>query len=69
MGGACDAELQGETSEELMENGKKHVHEAVESGDEAHKEVVTKMEALSEEEHNKWAEDFKTQFDSLEDVA
>ena len=65
MGGACDAEILGETAEEMMNNGKQHVHDA---GDDDHKSVMERMEQLSEEDHKKWAEDFTHNFDSLEDV-
>jgi len=65
MGGCCAAEITGETAEELMENGKKHVHD---SEDEGHKAIIEKMEKLTEEEHKKWAEDFKHNFDSLENA-
>ena len=68
MGGDCDAVITGETAEELMANGKKHVHDLAESGDEVHKGVVEKMGQLSEEDHKKWAEDFAAKFDSLEEA-
>ena len=68
MGGDCDAVVTGETAEELMANGKKHVHDLAESGDEVHKGTVKKMEELSEEDRKKWAEDFAGKFDSLEEA-
>jgi len=68
MGGDCDAVVTGETADELMANGKKHVHDLAESGDEAHKGVVKKMEELSEEDRKKWAEDLAGKFDSLEEA-
>ena len=76
MGGSCDTEIQGENADEpmsrwadeLMANGKQHVHDQADRGDEGHKAVVEKMIQLSEEEHKKWADDFKQNFDSLEDA-
>lgn len=68
MGGSCEAEIQGETADELMANGKKHVHDAAEGGDENHKSVVEKMKGLNEEDHKKWADDFANNFDALEDA-
>lgn len=68
MGGSCDTEVTGETADELMTNGKQHVHDAADGGDEAHKEVVERMKALSAEDHDKWAEDFTSKFDGLEDA-
>ena len=68
MGGACDEEIQGETADELMANGKQHVHDAAETGDEDHKSVIQKMEQMSEEDRKKWAEELTNNFDALEDV-
>ena len=65
MGGTCDLEIQGETMEEMMENGKKHVHEGT---DEAHQAIVKQMEAMSEEEKTAWTEGFKAKFDAAEEV-
>ena len=58
MGGDCDAVVTGETAEELMTNGKKHVHDLAESGDDAHKGVVERRKQLSEEDNKKWADEF-----------
>jgi hypothetical protein len=68
MGGSCDAEIHGETAKEMMENGKQHVHDVADTGDEAHMAVVEKMTALSEEERAQWGEDFTKKFDMLEDA-
>ena len=68
MGGICDADITGETADELMANGKQHVHDAAEGGDETHKEVAERMKAMSTEDHDKWAEDFTSKFDGLEDA-
>lgn len=65
MGGVCDAEIQGETPEEMMENGKNHVHEGT---DEEHQEIVKQMEAMSEEGKAAWMEEFKGKFDAAEEV-
>ena len=66
--GACDAEIQGETPEEMAEKCKQHVMEMMQSGDEDHKAAVEKMMQLSKEEQEKWYEDFKKGFDSLQDA-
>ena len=68
MGGVCDEEIRGETAEELMANGKQHVHDAAETGDEEHKSVVEKMGQLSEEDRKKWAEEITNNFGTLEDA-
>ncbi len=66
--GACDAEIQGETPEEMAENCKQHVMEMMQSEDESHKAAVESMMQLSKEEQEKWYEDFKKGFDSLQDA-
>ncbi|OGY84920.1 MAG: hypothetical protein A3F54_04205 [Candidatus Kerfeldbacteria bacterium RIFCSPHIGHO2_12_FULL_48_17] len=63
--GACDAEIQGATAEEMGENSKKHVMEMVNSGDEAHKAAMESMMQLSQEDQHKWYEDFKQGFNAL----
>ncbi len=66
--GACDAEIQGETPEEMGEKCKQHVMEMLQAGDEGHKAAVESMQQLSKEEQEKWYEDFKKGFDSLQDA-
>jgi len=66
--GACDVEIQGETPEEMGENCKQHVMEMIQSGDESHKAAVESMQQLSQEEQEKWYEEFKNRFDSLQDA-
>jgi len=68
MGGTCDEAIHGETAEELMANGKRHVHDAADAGDQDHKSVVERMTQLSEEDHKKWADDFTATFADLEDA-
>ncbi len=66
--GACDAEIQGETPEEMGEKCKQHVMEMIQSGDEDHKAAVESMMQLSKEEQEKWYEDFMKRFNSLQDA-
>ena len=42
--------------------------EMIQSGDEDHKAAVESMMQLSKEEQEKWYEDFKKGFDSLQDA-
>ena len=65
MGGACDAEIRGETADEMMENGKKHVHEAA---DDAHNETVKQMQNSTPEEMQAWMEDFHKKFEAAPDA-
>lgn len=41
--GACDAEIQGETPEEMGQHCRQHVMEMIQSGDEDHKAAVASM--------------------------
>jgi polyhydroxyalkanoate synthesis regulator phasin len=66
--GACDAVILGETAEEMAENSKQHVMEMVQSGDEDHKAAVDSMMKLSQEEQEKWFQDFRNRFNSLQDA-
>ena len=66
--GACAAEIQGATAEEMGENSKQHVMEMMQSGDAEHKAAVASMMELSQEAQQKWFEDFKAGFDSLPDA-
>ena len=66
--GACDAEIQGATPEEMGGNSKKHVMEMMQSGDAEHKAAAESMMQLSKEEQGKWYEEFKKGFDSLQDA-
>jgi len=65
MGGACDAEIHGETSEEMMEKGKKHVDEA---GDDVHNEIIKQMQNSSPEEMQAWEKDFRGKFEAAPDA-
>ena len=38
--GSCDAEIQGETADEMAENCKQHVMGMLQAGDEGHKAAV-----------------------------
>jgi predicted small metal-binding protein len=64
IGGPCDTEIHGETVDEMMNNGTKHVRE---SNDEGHKKVVQMMEDMQKdpEAGKKWTEDFSQKFAEL----
>jgi len=64
MGGVCDAKITGNTADEMMNNGKDHVHS---QDDEGHKNVVKQMEEMQkdQEANKKWNDDFKVKFDAL----
>jgi len=66
--GACDAEIQGETPEEIGEKCKEHVMAMILSGDEDHKTAVEKMQQMNKENLGKWYDEFCRNFDSLPDL-
>ena len=57
---------QGETAEEMGAKCRKHVMEMMQSGDEDHKAAVESMMQLSKEEQEKWYDEFRSKFDSLQ---
>jgi hypothetical protein len=64
MGGPCDMPLRGETVDELINNGTKHVQEQT---DEGHKKVMQMMDDMQKDPvaGQKWTEDFKQKFADL----
>lgn len=44
MGGPCDTPLRGNTADEVIKGGEKHIKEMVANGDEAHKPAMKMME-------------------------
>ena len=69
MGGPCDAVIQGETAEEMIANGAKHVVEMANEEDDAHKNVLVMMEEMKKdpesEEAKAWTEKFNADFAAL----
>ena len=47
-------------------NCRQHVMEIMQSGDEDHKAAVENMMQLSKEEQEKWYDEFRSKFDSLQ---
>jgi hypothetical protein len=66
--GACDADIRGETAEEMGEASKAHVMEMIGAGDEAHQAAVDGMMALTQDEQRSWYTAFVTGFDALPDA-
>ena len=67
LAGACDAEFQAETFDEMAEISRKHGMEMLEQGDQAHTEAMEKMNELmtDPEAMKKWFETVQKKFDSL----
>lgn len=63
MGGpaTCDFVLTGNTAEEMVANGTKHVMES-------HPDITAQMEAMTPEAKANWMTDFQAKFDIASDV-
>jgi len=55
MGGPCDHIIQGNTPEEMVDNGMKHLQKD-------HPEMAEGMKTMSKEEGDKWMADFKAKW-------
>lgn len=64
MGGPadCTTVLSGNTAEEIVANGTKHVMES-------HPDIAAQMDAMSDEDKAKWMEEFRAKFDAAPEVA
>jgi hypothetical protein len=58
----CTAVLSGNTAEEMVANGMKHVEEA-------HPEMAADIKKMSQEDMAKWMVDFQHKFDALPELA
>ena len=66
MGNMTLSFSQGETAEEMGAKCGQHVMEMMQSGDEDNKAAVESMMQLSKEEQEKWYDEFRSKFDSLQ---
>jgi hypothetical protein len=66
--GPCDALIHGETSQEMMENSKKHAMEMIAKGDKVHIEAMEAMKMqqtnMEPEAVKQWMEKFQNEFDA-----
>lgn len=65
MGGVCDEGISGETPDEVMNKGYAHVQNAT---DEAHKELMAKMQNISNEDLEGWKAEFQKTWDATPDA-
>ncbi len=67
MGGPCDTAIQGNTAEEMMNNGAAHIKEMAGKGDEEHKKVLEMMDEMQKnpESGKEWNEKFMKDFAEL----
>jgi predicted small metal-binding protein len=63
MGGpaTCAMVISGNTADEMVKNGTKHVEQA-------HPEMVEDMKKMTPEANEKWTADFKKKFDALPEM-
>ena len=65
LGGACDADITGNTPEEIGDNCKKHVMDMILTGDADHLQAVEAWKKRSEEDQKSWFKTFTENFDNL----
>jgi predicted small metal-binding protein len=69
MGGPCDAPLHGNSADEVMAEGAKHIQEMTDKGDEGHKKVLMMMNEMQKnpdsEMNKQWTEKFSADFAAL----
>ena len=68
MRGACDLEFQGENPEEMGRKCREHVMQMVQSGDAPHKAALDTMMTQTKEKQEKWYNEFRANFKSLQDA-
>lgn len=64
MGGPCDMPITGETAQEMMDNGAKHI---MSMSDDGHKQAAMMMEQTQKDPaaNEKWMADFTMKFNAL----
>lgn len=65
MGGTCDAEISGETVEEVMQKGHEHVGGA---DDDEHNKLKEDMKSQGDEGMKQWEEGFRKKWDEKPDA-
>jgi hypothetical protein len=64
MGGGCDTKISGNTAEELVSNGSKHLMESTEAAD---KSALEMMQGMQNDPvvQKQWMDDFRQKFTEL----
>jgi hypothetical protein len=69
MGGPCDTELHGETPDEMIASGAKHIEEMATRGDPGHKKIKMTMDEMlsfpDSDVNKEWLKKFKSDFAKL----
>ena len=63
LGGPCDAEIAGDSFEEVGQKSHAHVMEQINAGDEAHKAAAENMRNASPEEQKAMMAEFEQNYD------
>lgn len=64
MGGACDAVIKGNTAEEMVDNGGKHLMQSADPGDVNARKMMEDMQT-DPVAQKQWMEDFQRKFAEL----
>lgn len=69
MGGPCDAPIRGNTADEVIKDGEKHIREMVANGDQAHKSAMNMMDEMRKNPASgmDWYKKTQSNFASLPD--
>ena len=69
MGGPCDAQIRGNTADEVIKGGEKHIKDMVASGDKAHKGPMKMMDDMRKNPKSgmEWYKKTQSDFAALPD--
>jgi hypothetical protein len=68
FGGPCDAEITGNSFQEMGNNSRMHVMEKIKGGDAAHKAAADKMRNASQEEQMAMMVEYEKKFNEAPNV-
>jgi ABC-type transporter MlaC component len=68
LGGPCDAELVGESFEEIGKKSRDHVMEQMQKGDKAHLSAANNMRTATPEQQQAMMAEFKKKFEQAPSV-
>lgn len=68
LGGACDAEISGDSFAEIGQKCREHVMEQIKGGDAAHIAAMTKMRNASPEEQQSMMAEFEKKFNEAPSI-
>lgn len=68
FGGTCDAEITGDSFEEMGRNSMNHVMEQIQSGDEAHKTAADNMRNASPKDQESMMAGYKRKYEEAPEM-